>query len=158
MNHFFSLSVICVIETWPKSFWIEILLSFLRDLENMSDLKKFLHFTHALNCQNNVTVEIFILIDVFYCNNSLSNKDKLSWFFTHKPGQSKGVPFWVLVNSAWYGCSYFHSLHLTFYFQLIFLLTFSTQTTLTQTYFNYHLPQFTPLSYFNYLLPHSCFI
>ena len=56
-----------------------------------------------------------------------------------------------------FGTSQLFSLPFTpFYilFQLIFLLTFSAQTTLTQAYFIYYLPRCTPLTYFNYILPH----
>ena len=56
-----------------------------------------------------------------------------------------------------FGTSQLFSLPFTpFYilFQLIFLLTFSAQTTLTQAYFIYYLPHCTQLTYFNYILPH----
>jgi len=45
--------------------------------------------------RKNVTVGIFILITMFHCNNSLSNKDKSLCFFTHKPSWSTnmGNPF-----------------------------------------------------------------
>ena len=71
------------------------------------------------------------------------------------------VPFWVLVNSLnglWCSHTSIHSI-LYFYFQLIFFNFFSTNYILTQTQFNnYYLPQFTPLTYFYYLLPHWHFI
>ena len=46
MNHFFAPSAICVYDTWPKSFWIEISLSSLKNLENIKCfLKDFAHNT-----------------------------------------------------------------------------------------------------------------
>ena len=63
---------------------------------------------------------------------------------------TKGMSFWVLVNSlnGFMVFTYFHSLHFIFYFQLIFLFNFfSTNYILTQTQFSY-LPQFTPLTFF----------
>ena len=64
---------------------------------------------------------------------------------------TKGMSFWVLVNSlnGFMVFTYFHSLHFIFYFQLIFLFNFfSTNYILTQTQFSYYLPQFTPLTFF----------
>ena len=61
-----------------------------------------------------------------------------------------GVPFWVLWILP------FTPFYILFSANLPF--NFSAQTTLTRTYFNYYVPQFTPLTYSNYLLPHWHFM
>ena len=61
------------------------------------DFKKISHKTHALNCQNNVTVGIFILINMCFITTIplFQTKRKPSHFFTHNSNLSRAQTYYI---------------------------------------------------------------